>query len=103
MAINSKEKGKRGEREWAKFLNDHGFPARRGQQFKGTSDSPDVEGGIPGTHAEVKFTERLRLYDALEQSFNEGSISEISYVAHRRKSKPWIVVLYAVDFVSLFE
>ena len=99
--INSKDKGKRGEREWAKFLTDNGFPARRGQQFKGTADSPDVEGGIPFTHAEVKFTERLRLYEALEQSDTEADVKEVPYIAHRTKRKPWVVILYAEDFLDI--
>lgn len=39
---NSRAKGARGEREWAKVLTRMGFPARRGQQFAGGPDSPDV-------------------------------------------------------------
>ena len=35
-------KGKVGEREFAELLRAHGFDARRGQQFAGGADSPDV-------------------------------------------------------------
>jgi hypothetical protein len=38
--MNSRNKGKRGELEAAKFLASEGFPARRGQQFSGGADSP---------------------------------------------------------------
>jgi Holliday junction resolvase len=64
--MNSRAKGQRGEREWAEWLNEHfGLTARRGQQHRGGPDSPDVIGGIPGTHPEVKRTQHLRLPEAL--------------------------------------
>ena len=34
--INSREKGKKGEREVAKLLSDRGYKCRRGQQFNRT-------------------------------------------------------------------
>jgi hypothetical protein len=40
--MNSRNKGKRGELEAAHMLTHEGFPARRGQQFSGGTDSPDV-------------------------------------------------------------
>jgi hypothetical protein len=40
--MNSSQKGKRGERAWRDELIAHGYSARRGQQFSGTPDSPDV-------------------------------------------------------------
>ena len=40
--INSRAKGARYERELARYFEENGFPARRGQQFAGGSDSPDV-------------------------------------------------------------
>jgi Holliday junction resolvase len=55
--LNSNQKGKRGEREAAAFLTDEGFPARRGQQFAGGTDSPDVVcESLSGLHFEVKRT-----------------------------------------------
>ena len=40
--INANRKGKAFERQVAHILSDNGFPARRGQQFAGSPDSPDV-------------------------------------------------------------
>ena len=54
MAINSVEKGKAGEREFAKYLRDAGFEARRGQQHKGGIDSPDVITDMERLQWEVK-------------------------------------------------
>ena len=40
--INSRQKGARGERQWRDELRANGYVARRGQQFSGSADSPDV-------------------------------------------------------------
>lgn len=54
--INSRNKGARGEREFARWLHRYeGVEARRGQQYAGSGDSPDVVHNIPGIHFEVKF------------------------------------------------
>ena len=55
--MNSKDKGKRGERMAAAKFREHGFDARRGVQYSGGPDSPDVV-GPEGLHIEVKFTEK---------------------------------------------
>jgi Holliday junction resolvase len=98
--MNSRDKGARGEREWAAYLAEMGFPARRGCQFQGTPDSPDVSGGIPGTHAEVKRVERLNVDAAMEQAEADAGDAAIPYVAHRRNRKPWLVTLRACDLVE---
>jgi len=100
VPINSKDKGKRGERDWAKFLREVlGYEdARRGQQFSGSPDSPDVVGGIPGTHAEVKFTERLQLHAAMAQAIKDAG-DAVPYVASRRKRDDWVVTVRAADLV----
>jgi len=75
--INSRQKGKRGEREAAAFLRSLGFEARRGQQFAGGGDSPDVVTSLSNVHIEVKFgvkgmdlgTQLLR--DACDQAERE--------------------------------
>ena len=60
--INSRAKGCRGEREVAALLRANGFPsARRGQQFRGTADSPDVVcDELPNLFMEVKTSPALR-------------------------------------------
>ena len=56
LAVNSREKGGRGEREAAKLFQQHGFSARRGLQNKRTPDSPDVEvTELPAVEVEVKY------------------------------------------------
>ena len=99
----SKKKGKLGEREVAALLKAYGFEARRGQQFAGGGDSPDVVHNIPGLHIEVKRTEQLNLYAALEQADNDSDSDENPVVFHRKNNRPWVVVMYADDFLPLMK
>ena len=67
--MNSRQKGKVGEREFASLLRDHGFDARRGQQFAGGADSPDVvSNALAWLHVEVKRVQNLNLTDACVQA-----------------------------------
>jgi Holliday junction resolvase len=100
--LNSREKGKRGEREWAECLRSMGFKnARRGQQFSGSPESPDVVGGIPMTHAEVKRVQALNISVAMGQAARDAGSQEIPYVAHRRNGEEWLVTVKAKDLIRL--
>tara|TARA_R110002020_G_scaffold135552_2_gene302712 strand:- start:4602 stop:4946 length:345 start_codon:yes stop_codon:yes gene_type:complete len=96
--VNSRSKGKRGELLWRDFLRVHlNCPdAKRGQQHAGGTDSPDVVGGIPGTHPEVKNTEKFSLHPAMQQAIQDAG-DLIPYVAHKRNHKPWVIVVQASD------
>jgi Holliday junction resolvase len=101
MGMKSKAKGKLGELEVAKLLQEFGFEARRGQQFAGGGDSPDVVHKMTGFHIEVKRTETFGLYDALEQAKGDRKAGEDALVFHRRNSKDWVVVMDAREFLKL--
>ena len=97
----SREKGKRGEREWAAMLREHGCPeAYRGRQFHGRDDAPDVVCSWPW-HFEVKRVESLNLAKALEQSIGDCGEDKIPAVAHRKNGKDWLVTVRAVDILPL--
>ena len=100
---HARNKGKVGEREWAAWLNAHGIEARRGQQFAGGPDSPDVVGGFVGTHCEVKRREALNIHDAIERATTDASPGEVPYVAHRRNGKPWLITIRAEDVFAFAE
>lgn len=102
MAINSKKKGSRGERELASKLREYGYEARRGQQYSGANGDADVI-GLPGIHIECKRTERLNLHDALAQSRSEARDGEIPIVAHRKNHAPWYVTLSLEDFITMYK
>lgn len=100
--INSRRKGKEGELALAKILRERGYDARRGQQFKGGADSPDVI-GLPGVHIECKRVERLDLTAAYEQSFRDAADGEIAAVFHKKNREPWMVTVSLEDFFKLYE
>ena len=106
MGRMSREKGKRGEREWAALCQSHGYgDARRTSQYCGnTGDASDVV-GLPGIHQEVKRVERLELYSALKQAARdaqEAGSGAIPIVAHRRNKENWVVIMDAEDFFRLY-
>jgi hypothetical protein len=96
----SKQKGKRGEREVAALFREQGFFARRGVQFQGGINSPDVVTNIPGLHVEVKRSETFQLYKSLEQAKADGG-ARAATVFHRSSNRPWVVCMTAVDFFEI--
>ncbi len=99
--MNSRQKGKVGEREFALLLREHGFDARRGQQFSGGADSPDVVSeALAWLHVEVKRVQNLNLTDACVQA--EGDCGGKPWiVAHRRNHSPWLITMRAETFFQL--
>lgn len=102
MGKASRDKGKRGERELASKLREHGYDARRGVQYHGGPDSPDVI-GLEGVHIEVKRVERLSLYDALSQAKADAGPGEMPVVMHRRNNCEWVVIQPLEDWINLYK
>ena len=101
MGLRSRNKGKRGEREAAAELQRlFSVEARRGRQFQGTDESPDVIVDIPDLHFEVKRCEGFRLYDALEQAINDAA-NKVPIVLHRQNRKPWVAIVQLDDLPRL--
>lgn len=99
--INSRQKGARAEREAAKELARlFGCAARRGCQFQGGTDSPDVVTDLPGVHLEVKRVEKLAIYKAIEQAVADGG-ENIPLVLHRQNGKPWLAICRLDDLPEL--
>lgn len=101
--MNSRQKGARGEREFAQYLRDRGYEARRGQQFSGSPDSPDVVCHDLPFHLEVKRVERFNAYSAMEQAATDCGPEQTPMVVHKRNRKEWLVVLRADDFFDLIQ
>jgi hypothetical protein len=101
MGLASRNKGKRGELEAAAELRRvFGVAARRGRQFCGSAESPDVVTDLDGVHFEIKRCEALRLYTALEQAIADAR-SRIPVVLHRQNNKPWVAIVRLEDLPSL--
>lgn len=100
--INSRQKGARGERSFAKLLREHGYEAERGVQYQGSPDSPDVV-GLKGIHIEVKFTDKLRLYSAMAQSKRDAGKDEMPIVAHKRSRGEWLITMPFDGWIELYK
>lgn len=100
--INSRQKGCRGEREFAAVLREAGYEARRGQQFSGSPDSPDVVTNLP-FHFEVKRTEQFNAYKAMAQAVRDAEPSKPPVVAHKRNGQEWLAVLRMDDFMQMVQ
>lgn len=99
--MNSRAKGKRGELMLAKVLREHGYDARRGVQYQGGTDSPDVV-GIPGFHIECKFVEALSVRKAMCQSIRDAG-EKIPTVMWKKSNEPWLVVMRLDDFMEVIK
>lgn len=95
MGRMSRQKGKRGERDLAAELNrvlgEH-TNAKRGVQFQGGPDSPDVALALP-LHIECKRTETLNAYAALAQANADAPAGIPAMVCHRRNGQKWIAIV----------
>ena len=122
--MNSREKGKRGERQWRDELRAHGYTARRGQQYSGSPESPDVIcDELDWLHFEVKAVERLNIEDAMDQARRDSRSGnhltpalsdraglatsgggagsqggQVPLVVHRRSFRGWLVTMDAETF-----
>tara|TARA_R110002110_G_scaffold361563_1_gene571228 strand:- start:582 stop:965 length:384 start_codon:yes stop_codon:yes gene_type:complete len=95
--MNSRAKGARGERYYARWLREtFGLSARRGQQYSGGQDSPDVVGGFINTHPEVKFVEKLNIDKAMDQAVRDCG-NNIPYVAHKKNHRDLLITVRAKD------
>lgn len=112
MGKMSRDKGKRGEREAAKLLEELGLgSARRGVQYSGVGGA-DLVHSIEGVHIEVKRVEALQLYPALKQARADCESQELEAgrlfsagdtpvcLLHRRSRKPWVFIVEAGDVVD---
>lgn len=100
---NSRRKGSRREREWAKWLTDRGYPAKRTQQYKGSKDSFDVVSpSHPIQRWEVKGRERLNPFDTIDQMLEEaeGEPCGLSWIKNNRR---WLVIMDAEQFQQMID
>lgn len=98
--MNSRDKGKKGEREFAALCRDQGYDARRAQQYAGGVESADVV-GLPGIHIEVKRVERLNIEDAMAQSVRDAG-DQVPIVAHRKNNCEWLITMKADDWFQIY-
>lgn len=101
MAVNSKQKGARFERQLASKLREYGYDCRRGQQYCGANGDADVV-GLPGLHIEAKHQETMRLYDWMAQAKRDAKDNELSAVFHKKNNAPILATMELTDFMELY-
>ncbi len=102
--INSRAKGCRGEREVRDLFRERNYESRRGQQFSGGDESPDVVvPGVPQIHLEVKLVQNLNVQKAMEQAIRDGGPDKIPTVFHRKNGTKWLVTMNADDWFNFLE
>jgi hypothetical protein len=105
MGRMSRQKGKRGERECAaelgQILGLAEGAARRGVQFAGGPDSPDVVLDGVAIHVEAKRTERLQLWPAIEQAAEDSPPGKIPVVWHKANHRASVVIVETSRLLEL--
>ena len=97
MAVNSKQKGARFERQLAALFREYGYKARRTAQYCGnTGDASDVV-GLPGIHVEAKHQEAMRLYEWIEQAVRDSSKGGLMPAVFHKKNNADILVTMRFD------
>lgn len=100
--VNSRNKGARGERE---FIQDHLVPhwpaAKRNLDQYGSDKRDCLE--VAGVHWQIKRTEKLELWKAIEQAETEARDHDIPVVAFRRNRSGWYCVIEADELVALLK
>lgn len=90
--VNSRDKGKRGERDLAKVLSSmFQKEVRRGQQFSGVEGKDVI--GLDGIHCEVKWVEKLNLWKAMEQAQRDAGEGEVPAVFHKKNGTGWLITV----------
>lgn len=103
MAVNSRDKGARYERQLAKMIREYGYEAERGCQHSGGKDSPDVKTSMRGIHIEAKNVEHLNVWNALEQSKRDAGEGEVPVVMFKRNRSKTYVAMPFGDFMEMYK
>ncbi len=103
MAVNSKQKGARFERQLASRFRELGYEARRTAQYCGnTGEAADVI-GLPGLHIEAKHQETMRLYDWMAQAKRDAKGNSLPAVFHKKNNAPILVTMELDSFMELYK
>jgi Holliday junction resolvase len=103
MALNSKQKGARFERQLASKFREYGYQARRTAQYCGnTGDASDVV-GLPGIHVEAKHCEQMRLYEWMAQAKRDAEgTGNIPAVFHKKNNAEILVTMELESWFHLY-
>jgi len=103
--INSRAKGKSGERAWTKVLLEAGYDARRTgfHQSQQGHDAPDVTCKEIPIHWEVKRTEKCLILPWMAQSIGDAKDHEIPCVVWKKSHGQWLAIMPAKDLIKMVQ
>ena len=106
MAVNSKQKGARFERQLASKFREYGYSdSRRTAQYCGnTGDASDVV-GLPFIHVEAKHQEKMYLYDWMDQAKRDaeaGGEGKLPVVFHKKNNAEILVTMTLEDWMHIY-
>lgn len=109
MGKSQRDKGKYYERRARDVFRKHGWNAERGQQRRGSNDSPDVVVEALPLHIEVKGGEHPPIHPAYDQAVRDsnrglrGRKPYLPLVMAKRKGRPWTFTLSEELFFALLQ
>ena len=105
MAVNSKQKGARFERQLASKFREYGYEARRTAQYCGNTGDASDGVGLPGIHIEAKHQETMRLYEWISQAKRDaenGGKGNLPAVFHKKNNAEILVTMPLDSFMQLY-
>ena len=101
--MKSQRKGRHGEIELSRILNENGIPAKPGNPLN-FGKVPDII-GIDRVHAEVKRVEKLNVHEAMQQSIRDSEKfgDGMPALFHRKNRSPWLVTMRLEDWLKLYK
>ncbi len=95
-------KGRRGEIELARFLQDHGIDSAKPGEPLNFGGQPDVT-GIDGLHIECKRHEKIEINKWYAQAVEDAARMQDGRpaVIYRRNRAPWMITLSLSDFLEM--
>lgn len=105
MAINSKQKGARFERQLASIFRDYGYTgSRRTAQYCGNSGEAADVIGLPGIHVEAKHQEKMELYKWMEQAQRDAAGgNNLPAVFHKKNNHEILVTMPLDEWMQLYK
>lgn len=103
MAVNSKAKGARFERNLASKFREYGYEARRTAQYCGNTGNASDVVGLPGLHIEAKHQETMRLYEWMSQAKRDSEgTGRLPAVFHKKNNAEILVTMTLDDWFNLY-
>lgn len=99
MSRTSRNKGARGELEFARLVRSFGFTCERTGRDGRTSQ--DITHNVESVHFEIKRDERMSVDAMVRQSEHDADPDEVPAVAWRRNRRPWRVDVPATEYLRL--